>query len=266
MSALRIDGATRLYAILGDPIAQVKSPTLFSARFAAAGMNAVMVPMHVLPERFDATMHALMALGNVDGLVVTVPYKARAAAFATRLGPTADCIGAVNALRREPDGSWTGDMFDGVGFVRGAERKGIALRGRRVALFGAGGAGSAIGCELAAAGVASVAIIDPQRERAQDLARRLGRTHSRVDIGEAERLPADATMIVNASTIGMRDGDGLPADLGARQPDTLIGDVINTDAPAPMIRYAMQHGHPYVTGREMFEGQADALMDFLRTR
>ena len=265
MSVAHISGATRLYAILGDPIAQVRSPTLFTERFAAAGMNAVMVPMHVLPEHFDATMRTLMALGNVDGLVVTVPYKARAAAFATRLGTTAECIGAVNALRREADGRWSGEMFDGVGFVRGALAKGYTLAGRDVALFGAGGAGSAIGCELAAAGAASIAILDPQRDRADALAGRLGRTFRQVRVSAADAMPPRATMIVNASTIGMREGDGLPADLGALDRGTLIGDVVNADAPSPMIRHAMRHGCPFVTGREMFVGQADALMAFFGT-
>ena len=262
MSGISIGGATRLYAILGDPIAQVKSPTLFTERFAQAGMNAIMVPMHVLPDHFDATVPALMALGNVDGLVVTVPYKARAAAFATRLGATARRIGAVNALRREADGSWTGDMFDGVGFVRGAERKGHAVKGRKVALFGAGGAGSAIGCELVAAGAASMAILDPVRERAEALATRLGEAFPGAPIRAASSIPAGTDMIVNASTIGMKPGDGLPGELGALDRNTLVGDVINADAPSPMIRHAIAHGCAYVTGREMFEGQADALMAF----
>ena len=124
MTALRINGATRLYVIVGDPIVQVKSPELYCELFAAAGMNAVMIPMHVLPERFDLTMTALMGIENLDGLIVTVPYKGRAAPFATRLGTTASRVGALNALRREADGTWTGDMFDGAGFVRGAETKG----------------------------------------------------------------------------------------------------------------------------------------------
>jgi shikimate dehydrogenase len=266
VSGVRIDGATRLYAILGDPIAQVKSPALFTERFARAGLNAVMVPMHVLPDRFDAAMQALMALGNLDGLVLTVPYKARGAAYATRLGRTASAIGAVNALRRERDGTWTGDMFDGLGFVRGAERKGYALAGRRVALYGAGGAGSAIGAELVAAGAASLAIVDPARGRARTLASRLTEAFPGVPIAAAEALPPGTTMIVNASTIGLRDGEGLPGDFGPLDGRTLIGDVMNTDAdaPSPMIRHARAHGCPYVTGREMFEGQADALAAFLR--
>ena len=262
MSGVRITGATRLYAIIGNPIAQVRSPEVFTEAFAAAGVDAVLVPAQVLPERFDATVPALMGLGNLDGLLVTVPYKARMVPFADRLGQTARLVGAVNALRRESDGTWTGDMFDGAGFVRGAERKGEVLRGRRVALFGAGGAGSAIACGLARAGVESISIIDPQAGRAQALAATLREAFPSCAAASAAALPASVDMIVNASTVGMRAGDGLPGEIGPLSSETLVGDVIISEAPTPIIRHAMRHGCRYVTGRDMHSGQSDALMAF----
>lgn len=262
MTTIRIDGATRLYAIVGNPVVQVKSPELYCELFAAAQMNAVMLPMQVLPERFDTTMPALMGLGNLDGLVVTVPYKARAVRFAHRLSPTASRIGALNALRREADGTWTGDMFDGVGFVRAAERKGYVLQRRRVALFGAGGAGSAIGCELATAGVESLSIIDPQKERAKALADTLRRGFPNCRIDTVESVPRTTNMLVNASTIGMRSGDGLPGEIDALDSGTLVGDVIISQEPTALIRYAIQHGCHYVNGHDMIGGQSNALMSF----
>jgi shikimate dehydrogenase len=262
MTALHIDGATRLYVIVGDPIVQVKSPELYCELFAAAHMNAVMVPMHVLSERFDSTMTALMGIENVEGLIVTVPYKARAVRFATRLGPTASRVAALNALRREADGTWRGDMFDGVGFIRGAERKGEVLRGRRVALFGAGGAGSAIACELAAAGVASLAIIDPKTDRAAALARTLRDTFPDCRIEVSTVVPRGSNMIVNASTVGMRESDGMPGEIGTLAPETLVGDVIVSETATPIIRHAMRHGCRHVSGRDMLAGQSDALMSF----
>ena len=69
-------------------------------------------------------------------------------------------------------------------------------------------------------------------------------------------------MIVNASTVGMRPGDGLPGDVGAVTADTLIGDVINTDAKTPMIDLALRHGCPYVAGKDMHAGQGEALLAF----
>ncbi|HSV20950.1 MAG TPA: shikimate dehydrogenase [Casimicrobiaceae bacterium] len=257
-----INGATRLYGIVGHPIVQVKSPELYGRLFVAAGMNAVMIPLHVLPEQFDQAIAALMGVENVDGLIVTVPYKARAVAFATRLGPTASRIRALNALRREPDGSWTGDMFDGAGFVRAAQIQGQPLRGRKVALFGAGGAGSAIACELLAAGVASIAIMDVRSERANALARALREAFPACRVEPAAQVPADADMIVNASTVGMLESDGMPGELGALRRDTLVGDVVISEAPTAIIRHALQHGCAHVTGRDMLAGQSDALMSF----
>ena len=69
-SPVRITGPTRLYAILGDPIVQVRSPEVYTERFAAIHMNAVLVPALVPAKRFDEVIPALMALGNLDGLLV----------------------------------------------------------------------------------------------------------------------------------------------------------------------------------------------------
>lgn len=262
MTAVTIDGATRLYGIVGDPIAQARSPQVYTELFAAKGVNAVLVPLHVLPADFASSLPALMRMRNLDGLLVTAPYKARAVEYAARLGETARCIGALNALRRDGDGRWSGDMFDGAGFVHGAQRKGFALRGRRVALYGAGGAGSAVACELAKAGVASIAIIDPDAARAQALATTLHQHFPQCAVVAAAALPAGFDMLVNASTVGMRDGDGLPGDVPALAADTLVGDVVVSEAPTPLIRLAQRHGCPHVTGRDMHGGQIDALMAF----
>jgi shikimate dehydrogenase len=265
-AAIRIGGATRLFAIIGDPIAQVRSPSVYSERFAAEGIDAVMIPVHVPAAHFDALVPALFRIGNLDGVLVTVPYKARALAFADRLGPTAACIGALNALRREPDGTWSGDMFDGEGFVEGARRKSLGIEGRRVALFGAGGAGSAIACALARAGAASIALIDVDATRARTLAARLAAAFPTVDIVCAAEIPPGSDMVVNATPLGMNDGDGLPGVIDDLPPQAVIGDVVIRDDPTPVIRLAQRLGVPYVAGRDMHAGQADALMRFLVPR
>lgn len=259
---LRINGATRLYAILGDPIVQVRSPETYSERFAAANLNAVLVPALVPAEQFDQIIPGLMALGNLDGLLVTVPFKARMVPFASRLGATAQCISAVNALRREADGSWTGDMFDGEGFVRGVERKGERIRGRRVLMFGAGGAGSAVACALAGAGVESIGIVDPNAGRVEALVEALRGAFPDCQLAAATSKAADVDMIVNASPVGMRPGDGMPGDIGTLSPDTLIGDVVITESPTALIQHALRHGCRYVNGHDMHSGQIEALMNF----
>lgn len=262
MTAVKITGATRLYAIIGDPIAQVRSPEVFTERFAAAGTGAVLIPAHVPVDRFDTVVRGLMGLGNLDGLLVTVPFKARMLPFASRLGPAAKCISAVNALRREAEGSWTGDMFDGAGFVRAMERKGASMRGRRVLLFGAGGAGSAIAYELAKAGVTAIAIADPQAGRAATLAKTIRDAVSTCDAATGSSLSNGIDMIVNASPVGMRAEDGLPADIGPLHSDTLVGDVVVSESPTPLIQHALRYGCTHVTGRDMHSGQIEAIVDF----
>ena len=258
-----ITGATRLYAIVGDPIAQVKSPEVFTQRFAAAGVNAVLVPAHVPEARFDAVVPALMALANLDGLLVTVPFKLRAVALADRLGVTASCVGAVNALRRERDGSWTGDMFDGTGFVRGAANKGERLRGRRAVLYGAGGAGSAIACALADAGVQSIDVVDVDGAKATALVAKLRAAFPTCEWSVANGKRDDADLVVNATPTGMQPGDGMPDRIGPLRSDTLVGDAVIIAGQTALIRHAQLHGCRWVDGRDMHAGQVDALIQFL---
>lgn len=255
-------GATRLYPIIGDPIAQVRSPETVTAGFAARGVDAYCIPLHVPVDRFDVIVPALLALGNLDGVLVTVPFKARMVAFVDRLGRAAKTIGAVNAVRREADGSWTGDMFDGMGFVRGVERKGERIRGRRAVLFGAGGAGSAIAYALADAGVQSIDIVDADAPKARSLVDKLRPAFPGCALAAADGMRSGIDMVVNASPVGMRPDDGLPAKIGPLDAGTLVGDVVIRPTPTALIRHAMQCGCRWVDGSDMHGGQVDALIAF----
>ena len=126
-----IDGATRLFAIIGDPIGQVKSPQTLNPRFVAAGLNAVMIPVNVKPDQFDDTVRGLMAIANLDGIIITVPYKSRILPLIDDVLPMAGTVGAANAMRREADGRWSGDMFDGRGLIRGLRDAAMTLEGRQ---------------------------------------------------------------------------------------------------------------------------------------
>lgn len=259
---MKITGTTRLYAIVGDPVEQVRSPEVFTDRFVAAGIDAVFLPVHIPAARFDAVFPSLLSIGNLDGLLVTVPFKARALPYAQHVGSMARAVDAINALRRDASGAWLGDMFDGLGFVRAAERKGYGVRDRRVALFGAGGAGSAIAHALAEAGVASIGIIEPHAAKAATLVDRLRRLYPMQRFDVVDRVPPGSSLVVNASPVGMRATDGLPGDLGPLDPAAVIGDVVTAKAPTPIIRLAVEKGHGHVTGGDLHAGQVDALLDF----
>ncbi|HKX08216.1 MAG TPA: shikimate dehydrogenase [Stellaceae bacterium] len=261
-----VDGATRLFGIIGDPIVQVGSPRLYTERFRAAGRNAILVPLHVVPDRFEETVRGLKALANLDGIVITVPYKARIVPLVDRLLAMGEKVGAINVMRRDRDGQWTGDMFDGRGLVTAVRKAGHRLEGRRALLIGAGGVGSAIGVALAEAGAASITISDVQATRATALAERTLRLFPACRAAPGAPTAAGYDMIVNASPVGMAAGDGMPAPLGPLDASTLVFDVIVRAEPTPFMRHGRSFGCPTFGGYAMMETQVDEAIAFLDGR
>jgi shikimate dehydrogenase len=168
-------GTTRLYAVVGDPVAQVQAPAMLNRLFSESAIDAVMVPVWARPEDFAIVIERLKAIGNLDGMLITIPHKFTIRAHVNRVSPMVELSGAINAVRREADGGWRGENFDGFGFVAGLSRSGFDPRGKTVALVGAGGAGSAIAAALMEAGTAQLLLTDVVREKADRVADRLAR-------------------------------------------------------------------------------------------
>jgi shikimate dehydrogenase len=263
-AAISMTGRTRLYAIVGDPIEQVRSPQVYCAEFAKAGVDAVLVPMHISADEIHDVLPALLRLKNLDGVLVTSPFKADAMAVADDVHPRARRVGAVNALRRDAAGRWFGDMFDGEGFVRGMLARGHTVRGRHALVLGCGGAGSAIAGALIDAGVADITVFDPDAERARHAADALSTTSGACRVTAGSASAAGKDLIVNASTVGMRESDGMPAEFGPLNADVLVGDVVlrPEDRPTALVAHAKQCGCAVVTGVDMHGGQVDAILDF----
>lgn len=261
-----IDGDTRLFAIIGDPIGQVKSPQALNPRFAAAGMNAVLIPVNVKPDRFDETVRGLMAVGNLDGIIVTVPYKARILPLLDHVMPMAAKVGAANALRREADRSWSGDMFDGRGLVQSLRQAAIPLDGRKVLLIGAGGAGSAVAVAMADAGAAAMTIVDVDNKKAQALADRVAAACPGCAVRAGPVQLAGHDIVINATPIGMRPGDGLPAPVDGLTSDMLVIDVIIKPETTTLLDHARALGCRTFNGRLMLDGQAEELVRFFSVR
>jgi shikimate dehydrogenase len=118
-----VDGATRLHIIVGDPIAQVRSPAGMTQAFAKLSRNAVVVPIHVSAENLQSFLAGVSLAQNVDGIIVTIPHKFACYDFCTTASDRARFLRAVNILRRTPGGGWFGEMFDGLGFVALSERR-----------------------------------------------------------------------------------------------------------------------------------------------
>nr|HPQ94867.1 hypothetical protein [Thiolinea sp.] len=145
---VQLNGETRLFPILGDPIAQVKSPQNLSAILQRRGVNALVIPLHVHPEDLPATMAVLRSTANIGGMAVTIPHKIPALDYCTGLSERARFVGSVNIMYKRPDGSFTGDNVDGIGSLDGIRGEGFEVAGKRARLVGVGGAGAAVAFEI----------------------------------------------------------------------------------------------------------------------
>jgi shikimate dehydrogenase len=258
-----IDGATRIYAIVGDPIAHARSPLVYNPRIARAGRNAVLVPWHVPEANFDVAMQGLRQTANVDGIIFTFPFKQRALALADRVGVRARQVGATNVLRRETDGRWTADMFDGVGLVRALAAVGTDARRQRVWLIGAGGAGSAIGFALADAGAATLHVTDLDAGRTGRATGAIADAYPACTVAATAPSLDDISILVNATPVGLDGGDKLPVELTSLPGHLTVVDIVPRSEPTRLLKLAQSCGCTTVAGSAMVEGQADAVLEFL---
>jgi shikimate dehydrogenase len=254
-------GATRIYPIVGDPIAQVKSPGRLTRAFEAAGHDAIVVPFQVDPAQIDAFLRALDHARNVDGMLATVPHKFAACRHASSASERARLLGSANVLRRSPGGGWHADMLDGVAMVRAIEGAGASFAGGRALLLGAGGAGSAIGLELLNAGVGELAIHDVSDERRDALLKTLAEVHhGKVSAGSSD--PTGFDLIVNATPVGMGAGDNSPALRDKLTAGMLVADVITVPEITPLLHAARAKGCRTVTGVDMHDASLQIMVDF----
>ncbi|WP_398494327.1 shikimate dehydrogenase family protein [Variovorax sp.] len=255
-------GNTRLFAHVGHPIAQVRAPQLVNKLFAERGIDAVMVAVDVTPTDLAATLDGLQRIANLDGILVTVPHKVAVCAHAQRLAPAVELSGAANALRRDTDGRWAAENFDGSGFVQGLRASDFDARGRHVVLVGAGGAGAAIAASLVLAGVQSLAVRDVDTQRAVDLVTRLNRYRAGAAVAASDADFGRADLVVQATPLGMAPEDPLPLPLDALASSALVADIVMRPARTRLLEAAAARGLATHEGRHMLDPQISMYADF----
>lgn len=232
-----ISGRTRLFAVIGDPVEQVRAPSLLNALFTRLGLDAVLVPVHATPEHFPHVITGLQRTTNVDGLLITVPHKIRACEFADELGRGAALSGSANAMRRDGNGRWQAENFDGEGFVAGLRASGHPPTGKLVCLMGAGGAGRAIAAAILGAEAAHLTVYDPDQAKCDALRTRLEQYWpGRFTVLDSVGGSLDCDIAVNATPLGMRSMDPLPFAPQALGPGTLVADIVMEPKDTPYSR------------------------------
>jgi shikimate dehydrogenase len=257
-----INGNTELIAHIGFPTHAFKAPMIYNPWFEKAGVNAVVVPMGCQSPDYPAFLRAVFKLSNIRGALITMPHKVPTTALVDELLPTAAIAGACNAVRLGPAGQLQGDMFDGEGFVRGVLRKGLGLQGASALVVGSGGVGSAIAASLAAAGVARLALFDVQAAAAQGLAGRLLRHYPALQVLVGSPDPQGFDLVVNASPLGMNEGDAMPMDVSCIAPGTFVGEVVMKTEMTAFLQAAQARGCRVQVGSDMLFEQIPAYLEF----
>ncbi len=238
VTQLRITGSTRLFGVMGWPVAHSLSPAMHNAAFAALGLDHIYVPLPVPPERLDEALRGLAGLGFA-GANVTVPHKEAIVTHLDDMSPRVRAIGSANTIVVRPDGTLWGDSTDGPGFLADLAAQGVDPAGKQVALLGAGGAARSVAHALAEAG-AAVAVLNRTPGRAAALCQTIqaaapGARISAHPLPEAlPALAATADLIVNATSLGLHGSE--PADWSQiaehLRPGLVVYDLVYTSRGA----------------------------------
>jgi len=250
---IRVDGSTRVYAVIGHPVAHSLSPRMQNAAFEAAGRDAVYVAFDVSPADLAAALEGLHRAG-VAGLNVTLPHKEAAARSCAALTEEARGAGAANTLLREGEG-WRGHATDGQGFKAWVSELGLPIAGARVLLLGAGGAAASIAPVLAALGAGAVCGGCPNGGRAQALVARLrlagvtGIDLSARPVGDGGAVKRRAPFDLLVRAVSSETPDAAEAAwwgaLGAGAP---VLDLNYAERAAPTRERAVRSGHRFEDG------------------
>jgi shikimate dehydrogenase len=243
-----------LLALIGHPVGHSLSPEMHNASFAAEDLNYLYVALDVEPQDLPAAVAGLEAL-NFRGFNITMPHKRAMLLLLDDVDEGARISGAVNTVVKE-DSGLRGYNTDGGGMVMACQEARIDLAGKRVLLLGAGGAAAAVALAFGEVGVGELRVVNRSVEHAVELRDKLrGTGLKKVEVypcdalGEAAR---ESEVIVNATPLGMKDGDPLPI------PGEYLGDgravcdaVYRPGRETALVREARERGARVVTGERM---------------
>lgn len=259
---LVINGSTQLIAHIGFPTHTFKSPMIYNPYFASAGINAVVVPMGCQTPDYPVFLKSVFNLTNMCGALITMPHKVVTVGLLDEVTPTVRVAGACNAVKKLADGRLVGDMFDGAGFVRGVQRKGFDLTGKRVLVVGSGGVGCAIAASLAGTGIAAISLFDVNTASAEALGQRLKQNYPQIDVRAGSNDPVDHDLVVNATPLGMNEGDALPMDVSRISPDAFVGEVVMKTEMTAFLQAAQNRGCRVQVGSDMLFEQIPAYLEY----
>ena len=250
----RINGHTKLYALIGSPVGHPGSPAMYNYSFDKLGIDAAYLAFDVPLEKVEEAVTALKTL-NVGGFNVTMPDKTAVARLVDRLSPAAKLVGACNTVVVEEDGSLTGHITDGTGFVRNLKEHGVEVSGKKTVLLGTGGAATAIAVQMALDGVDEIAIFNRKDEfftngeKTVEKIRRAVPSIGNIYIEDLDNrkllgeVISESDILINATRAGMSPlEDVLPVPEEFLHKNLAVADVVYNPRETLLIKKAQEAG------------------------
>ncbi len=260
-----ISGATRILAVIADPVAQARSPGMANTLLRERGQfgHFVLIPLHVTTGGLRNALNGLRQIRNLGGAVVSMPHKQSIVPLLDELTANARLVGSVNVVRRSADGRLLGDVLDGEGMVQGLRGAGHEVEGRACLLLGAGGAAAAIAFALGKHRCASLRIMNRTQATAAALAQRLHGAFPELDVrvGAAEEESYDIG--INATPLGMQSSDPLPMSAPLVDRCALIAECVVAPELTPLLELARSRQRLVHTGIPMLSSQMELMLRFM---
>lgn len=246
-----------LAGVMGQPVIHSRSPMIHGHWFAQYGLKGAYVPLAIPPERLEAALRALPALG-FSGCNITLPHKVAAMAVMDEVDPRARRIGAINCVVVRPDGSLFGCNNDGFGYLESVRERFPDWRADAgpIVVLGAGGGARAVVAALADAGAPEIRLVNRNADRAVALAAEYGGPVRAVDWSRRAEILDDAAMVVNTTTQGMTGQPALDLALDRLPAAALVSDIVYIPLETPLLAAARARGNRTVNGLGMLINQA----------
>lgn len=250
---MQIDGLTELVGVFGAPIAHTASPAMHNAAFAALEMNWKYLAFHVDPANLRNALVGIRDL-NFRGVNLTIPHKILALGLVDEVDAEARRLGAVNTVVVE-SGKLRGFNTDGYGFTKALKAEfDLSLKGKRVLVLGAGGAGRAIAIKCALEGAAKVSVANRTLAKVQPIADEIAKTKTSfeaLDLAAVAGALPQVDLLVNATSVGINEGETLNLPASAFTPALAVYDTIYRPAETALLRQAADAGAKTSNGLSM---------------
>ncbi|BCJ89319.1 shikimate dehydrogenase (NADP(+)) [Terrihabitans soli] len=241
--------------VIGWPIKHSRSPIIHNYWLKQHGLAGAYDKREIAP---DGLNDFVAAIGReIAGCNVTVPHKEKALELVDDIDETARAVGAVNTIWADAKGVH-GANTDVEGFLSNLDQAapGWDRAPLKAVVLGAGGAARAVVFGLISRGAADIAIVNRSFERAEELMKDLGGKSRAAHFGELRALLPDATLLVNATSLGMQGKPPLEISLDGLNPKALVTDLVYVPLKTPLLESAEARGHKTVDGLGMLLHQA----------